>query len=61
MPARWGKHAAAIAWLILPGSEIWDPLAVSSLAGPAQSKCAASHVFAFPLASGADFTSLFLL
>lgn len=52
-----GKSTAAIAWLILPGSDIWVPLTVSSLASPAQSECTASHV----LASGADFTSLSLL
>lgn len=32
-------HSAAVAWLILPGSNIWVPLAASSLAGPAQSEC----------------------
>ena len=36
-------------------------LAIPALAGPARSECSASRVFAFPLASGADLTSLFLL
>lgn len=52
------KQAAAMAWLILPSSNDGVPLAVSSLATLAQSKFTASHVFAVPLACGADFPSL---
>lgn len=49
---RGGKHAAAIAWLILPGSDIWVPLAVSSLAGPALSECTASTCLHFHRQAG---------
>lgn len=52
------KQAAAMAWLILPGSNDGFPLAVFAQASPAQSKFTARDEFAVPLACGADFPCL---